>query len=521
MKKLSKLLKKLERFFELMAKAEEMGVEVDGGEVVEAVEETIVEDPSFGGDINIELKSELGDFSVDLLGMHTQGSYENRAKVEGLAGYEHPESKKFLERIGNIVGRGLAGTSSIGSRYVPGHPEMGIGFGYESGHPNFNRFKDEEKHFVERLIEWHKAMPGFFKEYIWVDSSAAEVSECINAVKRLQSEGIVIKTIELGNEMHLKRNIFPTPEDYIAWATQRVKDLKKAFPKMKFAVPVANSLTTGAIEQLLGGASEHYIDWNKKIHANKAAIGYDFIIVHFYQQGKPQHHDGATDYQSYMDYGFSRYQTFNSEFVEDNLFKYYTENFPGTPILLTEWSGSNGVEYAGGSLLRALGGLKMMMFFQKLNQKYGNVIKQATYQVPLAPTGNGLIFPNKNGDPNITNTTEWNVAVEYFVFEMLRSFEGAKVLDTSHGDYENSVVEFMALEKGGKKFLFYTNASDTDFSISLDVVGGKMIKGQSLHSSNGTNAGTAAFGQPLELVERRVPNGNFMPAYSFGYLEVQ
>jgi alpha-L-arabinofuranosidase len=441
-----------------------------------------------------------------------------------------PEVQRLHRSISPVTLRFPGGT--IANYYHPDKP--GYGFREEEmGH-----MKDFSGYLRNQAFEKENYLEAFARlskttntQVIYVANLlTGTIDENIRAIDRLQSHGLKVVGIELGNEFLLQRyrGNYPSVQVYIDQAKTFAAAFRKKYPGIPLAV-----VGSGEGEAIGSDAAKFTNLWNSTLAKETF---YDAVVYHFYAR------TGACN--KLGDEGKGLQEVFNCllettaiehynlvDLVMQNLIKTYGKN---RKIWITEWNTAESPKYAGNTFIQAAMATEFMFNTIRFNSKNNNLVEYTHFHNYTGAGFANTLFsynskklPTLNGDDIIgTNCSYYPFA---FYKDILIDAKAALIpISYSYSVWLNDKVFNMQAYKGNnnKLYVFFVNKSGQNIQLEnkqwTKADKARILQAQHLYSTTGQAGYSDKRPGEVSNVKYRDTKdaGLLIPAFSLGYFEL-
>lgn len=273
----------------------------------------------------------------------------------------------------------------------------------------------------------------------------APVEETLSLLDRLQSEGIVIEGIELGNELYLPgyKDMVNSVEDYIRIAKPFAMAVRKKYPEMKISVPAESK----GIKKT-GFKSE----WNEKLSKEKF---YDAVSLHVYADFTVCNSQPVPCY-------LKNINQFVSSVYPVQLQNFITQ-FPHAKIWITEWNIFKPSETFGNTFLHSI--YSAFFLFENLSNKQsaGKVPVMIFHNLASSEPYYSLIAKEGKGSLQFTSN--------YYFFKMLGKLKrkDLKISKSTLNDTNGNLMQYTFLSEDMLWVFIINSGPDLFENITFDT----------------------------------------------------
>lgn len=299
----------------------------------------------------------------------------------------------------------------------------------------------DTSNFIRRFIPFAKSLNT---KIIYVANIlTGKISETIQSLQLLQSSGLTIEYVELGNEFYLNayKDLVPDANAYVNRAKPFAEAIRQKFPAIKLSVP-AEAKPHRAVNKSAG--------WDLVL--SKFSF-YDAVSIHIY----PDFKNCASEKNS-LNLGCY------SKEVNQFLFQIYpdylertTRLFQNKPLLITEWNIAKPNRIFGNTMLHGLYTALFQLENMRLNSKNPAVQLMCFHNLASKENAYSLLTP-ANLDKSHPHS------VNYSVFRMLSYVAKESVFIPSGISKQNfNQIKVYAFLRYGKYHVYILNSGSSGF----------------------------------------------------------
>lgn len=313
---------------------------------------------------------------------------------------------------------------------------------------NINNLLEEQDalrdtfNFIKRFIPLAKKMNV---RVIYVANILnAEVSEAILAIQMLQSSGLEVAYVELGNEFYLNayKNIIPDASVYLKKAKPFAEAIRKQFPKIKLSVPAEAKPN----KTRFSGSG-----WDETLSGSEF---YDAVSIHVY----PDFRNCASSKSAPDLDCFSReVKSFLFETYPDYLARIHSL-YKNKPLLITEWNIAKPNRIFGNTMLHGIYTALFQLENMKLHTTKAAVQLMCFHNLASKENAYSLLTPDNIGKP-------FPPSINYAVFKMLSPLAKNAFYKPSRTSGEKlTSVKIYTFQASGEYHAYVINTVNTLYS---------------------------------------------------------
>lgn len=477
-----------------------------------------------GGTVSMTANlQELKAVNDKILGINAAFSFNQNISA-------HPEVVRLTNEMAPRILRFPGGT--IANYYHPG----GKGYGFKESEMRtkviLDQYTAEQYETQDFVVPYIKLAKSSGAKCLYVANLlTGTVEEAITTIDKIQSGGVEVIGVELGNELYFGeyRNDFPDANSYVTKAKSYAAALRKKYPTMKIAVIAAKVAgEAGGTAPTQGYATE----WNDALAKETF---YDAFVVHSYVKD-----EGCT---AFVGEGFDKVFLCEYELLSavnlnyaDKLYSTFKKWYNGKKMWYTEWNIKSPQTMAGNTFVHAAYVTEFFMNMMDYNLANNNALEISTYHnFCTSNYGYTTIAPNRKNLPNLNGNKEVSATGSYYAFKFLGDIlkggtqsAGLVSMSTTGLDNKQFNARLFYNVNTKKAYLYFLNRSGGN--ITIDKLDGiayktakiKYIKANKLYSAFGETGFVNKYPDKqnyVEMFEKDFTTKVIEGPFSYGFIE--